>query len=139
MLTILDHWQTLITGILALIGAGATILALRAQAKQEAARKRKGARVMLPATFVEVFAYALACIRWLESLREKAALAEKGALRGSIPVGTSPRPNTAITAQLRECVENFQGTSSDFIASLLFKLQIQYSRVASLQDYFDNF
>jgi hypothetical protein len=80
------NWQTLIAGILALWGAWLTIKALRKQNGEDAERKMRGARVMLPAALDTMTAYSIDSIRWLNEVREKAALSETGAYRGLIPV-----------------------------------------------------
>jgi hypothetical protein len=76
---ILFNWQTLIAGALALIGAWLTVRALKKQARDEAERKTRGARALLPAALDALTGYATDSVRWLDSVREKADHSEKGA------------------------------------------------------------
>src|ERR1700744_5925403 len=86
------YWQTLIAGLVALGGAYITVRTMNQQAREATERKRRSARAMLPSTLDEIHNYALASIRWLENVREKAVLVEKGALGSNpVPVNVCPR------------------------------------------------
>src|SRR5690242_10863611 len=87
-----EQWQDFIAGVLALLSALGTILFLYRQSKLEALRKLRGARTLLPQTLDELENFEIACVRWLESLREKARKAETGEIRHpSIPINGRPR------------------------------------------------
>lgn len=77
MIGLLDHWQTLIAGFIAFIGAIATVWVLLAQAHAERARKSRAARALMPAALASVGDYARACILWLQDAIEPARRAER--------------------------------------------------------------
>jgi hypothetical protein len=137
----LYDWQTLIAGIVAFIGAWFTVRALNKQAREEAERKARAARSMLPATLSVVGDYSQSSIRWLKSIRQKAEYTEQGkyAANSAIAVGTSPRPDSGMLASLKNCVETFEIENARFVAFLLNKIQVHHARVAGLQDYFENY
>lgn len=137
MSTIRD-WQDLIAGMLALIGAGATVYVMDRQARDGRYRKRRAARAILPSTLSDIHDYTGRSIRWLDSLREKAAIAEKGGYgKGSISANTCPRPDGKMLDQLIACVEFLDKPHAEFIADMLSQIQIQHSRMAGLSDYFE--
>jgi len=133
------NWQTLIAGLLALLGALLTILLLRNQAREAAERKSRGARVMLPAALDTLTGYVIDSVRWLDSVREKADLSEKGAYRHSIPVNTPPRPDPGMLTVFRDCVESVDIKHVRIISDLVSKIQIQNAWISSLNDYFVNY
>ena len=69
----LDRWQTLIAGMLAALGAGATIWVLLYQAKEEKRRREKAARIRVPHALSPLTSYLNFCFEtWLEpSSRQK--------------------------------------------------------------------
>lgn len=69
----LFDWQTLVAGVLALIGAGATVYYIHLQIKQveylEVARRSReemAARAVLPLAFSQIVKYAVDCIKQIE-------------------------------------------------------------------------
>jgi hypothetical protein len=136
----LYRWQTLIAGMLALAGAGWTIWALRRQAQEDSERKFRSARATIVITLVTAHDYAVACVRWLEGVRDKAQLAESGSAGpGAILVATAPRPDGKMIAELSECVERFPIPLSRSVAEFVSKIQVQHARIWDLYDYFTNY
>lgn len=135
----LYNWQTLITGVMALVGAWITIRAVRRQSNDDAERKRRASRAMLPATLDAVHLYALATIQWLRSTKEKVIYLEQGKYANQpLSTGTSPRLDGETSKALQACVENFHLPEARFAAGLLSRAQVLQSNVSSLSDYFEN-
>lgn len=132
-------WQTLIAGVFALVGAIVTVRALRKQAREEVERRARAVRVMLPAALDALIAYSIESLRWLESIREKATLSEKGTHRGSVPVNTPPKVDQWTLIAFRDCVESVDIDHVRFISGMVSKIQIQAARMASLNDYLTNY
>lgn len=101
----------------------------------EEERKFKAARALLPSNLDAVMEYAVASIRWLKSVREKAGLLDQGQYKTAVSVATAPRPD-AVIDRLRDGVENLDDAASDYIGEILRKIQVQRSRVKWLEDYF---
>lgn len=140
MATFLNSWQTLIGGVLALIGAVFTVWALNRQSRLATERKARALRAMLPNTLSSIDGYAIETIRWLKSIREKATLLDRGEYKNqSVAVATCPRPDASAIGFMQECVEHFDTKPSTFVAALLSKLQVHNSRVTDLYDYFVNY
>jgi hypothetical protein len=130
-------WQTLIAGLLALIGAWWTIRAMNRHAQEGGLRKARAARALLPATLMAVIRYAAVSVRWLESVKEKATFTEQGQYGNqSVSVNTWPRPDPGFIHELVQCVEYFDGAHSSYTSELLSQIQIQQARIAELHDYF---
>lgn len=139
MIAFLNTWQTLIAGLLALIGAFITVRALNRQARDATERKARALRAMLPSTLSAIDTYAIETIRWLKSVREKADLLDKGQYTNqAVAVASCPRPDTAAVRFLQDCVEHFNPDASRFVAKLLSKQQVHNSRIVDLRDYFEN-
>jgi len=137
---LLNKWQTLVGGLLALAGAVITVWALNRQSHEATQRKARALRAMLPNQLSSIHGYAIESIRWLKSVREKATLLERGQYGNqSIAVPTCPRPDAAAISFLQECVEHFDREPSRFVAILLSKLQVHQARVTDLFDYFANY
>jgi len=132
-------WQTLIAGLLALLGAWLTVRALQNQARQDAERKARAARVMLPATLDALILYSIDSVRWLDSIREKAVFSEKGAYKGAIAVNTPPRPDGGMMEKLHDCVEAVDIEHVRLLSDLVSKIQVQSARIRSLHDYLENY
>lgn len=129
-LKVLYDWQTLLAGLLALVGAWLTVQSVRTQIKRteaqaEAARKREefAAKAILPLALSQLSIYGQDCIRLLSPL----------AAQPHIPEGTqTPRvPESAISV-LQECTRYADERIASKIAVLLGKLQIQQSRLNEL-------
>lgn len=140
MIEILNTWQTLIGGVLALAGAVITVWVLNRQSREATQRKARALRAMLPNQLSSIHSYSIESIRWLKSVREKSTLLESGQYGNqSVSVPTCPRPDTAAVAFLQDCVEHFDREPSRFVAILLSKIQVHHSRVSDLFDYFTNY
>jgi ABC-type nickel/cobalt efflux system permease component RcnA len=70
---VVDHWQTLVTGIIALVGAWWTVRGIRSQIKQtieferdQHEREERAARSVLPMALSEIAQYAIDCIKLLK-------------------------------------------------------------------------
>lgn len=139
MIDFLNKWQTLIGGILALIGAVITVWVLNRQSHEATQRKSRALRAMLPNQLATIHNYSIETIRWLKNVREKSSLLESGQYGNqSISVPTSPRPDAAAITFLQDCVEHFDRGPSRFVAVLLSKVQVHQSRVTDLFDYLVN-
>lgn len=120
-------WQTLIAGVLALVGAAWTVRAIRSQIAQveEHARARRKeqertARAVLPLALSSFTGYALTCM-------ERANSFGPGSQSFEIP----PLPAEAV-GQLQRCVEFADEREGRQIADLLSWLQVQHVRLDNL-------
>jgi hypothetical protein len=139
---ILDHWQTLIAGVLAIIAALITVAALYDQSRRDRLRRSRAARALMPAALASISDYAFMSIQWLKDAR-KAALA---AYSNATPVGPEistrevnalrppPEPETGAFDVLKECVEHSDAAPAQAIADLLYAIQVFRSRIWSLND-----
>lgn len=131
-------WQTLIAGVLALVGALGTIVFLYRQSQTEAEKKRNAYKATLPLALDALHLYVIHSIRWLKGVREKAGLLESGAYTSNVSVPTVPRPDNGMIGDLRNCVEHLDIEASRFVTKLLVRMQVQQARIADFADFLEN-
>jgi hypothetical protein len=135
---LIDHWQTLIAGAIALLGAWMTVRALQLQAREASERKCQAARALLPAALASVDDYVMVGVRWLKDLQERYRQAEKSGAK-TFPLGSVfPRIDGGTVAMLRDCIEHAHISASRAITKLLQEIQVHDSRLSGLRDYFEN-
>ena len=125
-------WSTLVAGFLALLGAWATIRAIRdqmAQAEQHAdevrTRKSKAARSSMPFALVSIAEYATDCVRYAIALSD-----QRGKASEDGPIELPKEPSHAIPV-LRDCIEHASSGLDEAIARMLSSLQLVQSRMQS--------
>ena len=131
---LLDHWQTLVAGLLALLGAWLTVRDLRRQIDQthrldddRRLREERGAKSVLSLALSELADYAIDCI--------KLALPYAPAVGAAPPVPAgmqAPPIPVAILEPMQACAKFADRSVGADIAALLGLLQIQHSRLESL-------
>jgi len=132
-ITIIYNYQTLISGLLAVVGAITTVFFINRQIRQansqETERRRRSdfaARAMMPAALSELCQYSQKCASALVPLIENAPTTQ-------VSVSASIRDFPAIPDDallvLRECIEFGSEAVAENIADLIRKLQVQSSRL----------
>lgn len=130
-----ERWQTLVAGILALLGAWLTVIAIRRQIgqaeqleNQRNIREGRAARAVLPLALSELTQYSTDCIK----IFEYCYLANLNTTH-QIPEGLStPRIPDGILEQLQACARFGDDEVASKIWELLAWLQIQHSRLVTL-------
>jgi hypothetical protein len=127
----LDHWQTLVAGMLALFGAAWTVRVINnqikqatEQEKQRLRREEQAAKAVLPLALVELAQYAEECIRLIAPYvpaNEKSPEFPENFAVPRIPEGT--------IEPLRECARYASTEVATQIRVMVSKLQIQNSRL----------
>jgi hypothetical protein len=132
----LYNWQTLIAGMLALVGALITVRQIGRQIDQVAAsaetqrsREEDAAKAVLPLALSQICQYSADCLQLLIGFVPG---------RGGAPaVTTASRvpeiPSSAVT-MLQTCARHAAPDVVTKIAGLLNKLQVQHARLESLLD-----
>jgi hypothetical protein len=128
----IETYQTLITGILALIAATATIYVMNTQVqqvddaqKENRERHNFAARAVMPPALDSLCGYTSASIEFLLHARD----APPGpALPGSSPVQVPAISESSIKV-LRECIESAEIPDRQRIADLISAIQIQNARI----------
>jgi hypothetical protein len=131
----LDHWQTLLTGVLALVGAIATVFYIHRQIKQaddlENARRRReeiAARAVLPLALTRVVQYAIQCLRVIRDHSARPVM--PGAPLG--PEMDIPTVQGDVVGALQACVRYGDERVVSQISTLLALLQVQRARLGEL-------
>lgn len=137
---IVDHWQTLITGIAALLAAVVTIVVLNCQiretrerANDQRQRRERAARAVLPLALAELQQYARACIRGLYDLRPyfqphgSLDQAQVDKCRSAWP---SPSLPDDVLSALKEWIEFSDKVPAEAASTLIRRLQVQKSHLA---------
>jgi len=131
----LDHWQTLIAGVLALLGAGLTVWIVHRQIRQTTKseekrrlREEQAARAVLPLALSELAQYADDCIR---------LIAPHIPANGDPPEFPKdfvvPRIPEGTIEPLRDCARYADANIARQIHTMLGKLQVQHSRLDSIR------
>lgn len=135
----LDHWQALVAGEIAIGAAYLTVRALRQQARDDRERKSRAARALLPAALASMGDYTAATVWWLTDARLPAQIMEVDADTSKrVPPGHLPQPEISVFDILRECVEHSDPEPAQVIAGLLSKMQVHRSRLSALHDRLTN-
>jgi hypothetical protein len=134
-IVILYNYQTMIAGILALLGAGATVWIIHkqiSQAEQLEKRRRErqniAARAAMPAALSELCFYCQRCVEELVAVLP-APPNQRVTTQISLP---PPVPSDAIST-LRQCIEFAEGPIAERIADLISALQVQNTRVIDIR------
>jgi hypothetical protein len=130
----LDHWQTLVAGILALLGAGLTVWLIHRQIKQandferdRHIREERAARIVLPVALSAIAQYAIDCIQLLKPF---APVTGKGP---QVPVGmTAPRIPDGILEPMQASARYADTPIAEEIGGTVAWLQAQHSRLEGL-------
>lgn len=128
---LVDHWQTLVAGMLALCGAGFTVWIIKKQIKQAAdqekqrlRREEQAAKAVLPLALAELAQYAGDCIR---------AIAPYVPASGESPEFpadfVAPRIPEGTVEPLRESARYANADVATQIRVMVGKLQVQHSRL----------
>jgi hypothetical protein len=130
----LSNWQTLIAGILALVGAGWTVRLIRAQIRQTAdmetnrrIREELAARAVLPMALAALGQYARDCIKILVIFVPGSG--EQPAVTDSL---AAPRIPEGVIGPLQAVARFAEPPIRNQISVLLAKLQLQEGRLQSL-------
>jgi len=131
---LLYNWQTLIAGLLALIGAAWTVKQIRTQIEQandleenRRLREERAAKAVLPLALSEICQYARDCLHLLA--RYVPATDAVPDVRADVNV---PRIPTNVIETLQACARFADEDIVNQIAGLLSKLQVQYARLEGL-------
>ena len=143
----LYNWQTLTTGIIALVIGGLSILYLRRQIslqkgefddrrmqEQEIDRRRQAAvRALLPADLSEITGYATSCsdvisAALIASRKEELENKEEEGI-GDLDMPILP---TRVLSNMQRVIENVDAETASVFATLLRCYQVQNARVRSL-------
>lgn len=133
------EWETLVTGIVAVLVAALTVRKLSEQIRQterlaadQRKRRARAARAMLPLALSEIADYATACIQGLYALhscfRPNGAL-NQPQVEGSLAAWTSPRLPENVLFLLKECIEFSDDGPAEAMAELVRHFQVQNSRI----------
>lgn len=136
------QWETLVTGLFALVAAFITALYLRKQIHQTQTladdrrrRRERAALATLPLALSELSEYAIACINELYAVRpyfEKGADIDISEKQQKLAAWTLPMLSENILPSLKECIEFADGSPAQAMIALIRHLQIQRTR---LRDY----
>lgn len=134
----IHHWQTLIAGLLALIGAGATVYMMRKQIRamtQESRdlreRKLLAARAVMPADLSEICAYTERCAALIDE-----ALHYYDEHREPPPNLKAPTLPERVPANLQSLIEQFDDGNAHAVADLISCYQVQRARLqGALRDW----
>jgi hypothetical protein len=128
------NWQTLIAGVLALLGAGWTVRSIRRQIKQtdDLERKRqqrdeRAAKAALPLALSELAQYCGDCIRLLVKYAPG-----KGTADIVMTDLSAPRVPDGIINALQAITRNEDAGIGDQATAVLSKLQVQSARLRGL-------
>jgi len=133
------QWETLFTGVVALVAAFFTIRGLRQQIDQtqkladdQRRRRARAARATLPLALSQLAQYATTCIQELHDLRpyfrsDGSLDRTKGEQR--FTTWRLPHLPDSILSSLKECIEFVDDEPAQAIVDLIGHLQVQSSRV----------
>jgi hypothetical protein len=132
----LDKWQTLLAGVLALIGAMWTVYYIHRQIKQvdelEKARRSKeelAARAVLPLALSQLVQYASECLRVIKDRSVQPGMLPGDPLDENAGLPTVQRD---IIGTLQACVRYADNTVVGQISTLLAAIQVQQARLREL-------
>ena len=132
----LDKWQTLLAGVLALIGAMWTVYYIHRQIKQvdelEKARRSKeelAARAVLPLALSQLVQYASECLRVIKDHSVQPGMLSGDPLDENAGLPTVQRD---IIGTLQACVRYGDNTVVGQISTLLAAIQVQQARLREL-------
>lgn len=126
-------WQTLIAGILALLGAAWTVVSIRAQIQQvnniesdRRLRQERAARIALPLALSKIATYATDCIKALSSH----ITSSPGGIDTSVSIDIPAIPRD-ILEPLQACAQFGDAEIARRVNRLVELLQVQHSRMES--------
>jgi hypothetical protein len=131
------QWETLLTGVCALVAAWLTVIHLNRQIRQtedlaERSRQQraKAARAMLPLALSQLTEYSRSCITALYALRHYFQT-DGSPVRssGDLPGLTLPPIPDDVLLLLKECVAVMDDDPAETIVELISRLQIQRTRL----------
>jgi hypothetical protein len=135
-----DHWQTLITGIAALLAAPVTIVVLNCQIRQtrelandQRQRQERAARAVLPLAVSELQQHARACIRGLYELRpyfQPSGSLDQEKVNKCLETWPSPPLPEDVLSVLKEWIQFSDNAPAEAASTLIHRLQVQKSRLA---------
>jgi hypothetical protein len=133
------QWETLVTGITALLAALLTIMFLNRQirqtailAKDQRQRQARSARAVLPFALSELEQYTRVCIKGLYDLRpyfQSADPLDLSQINKCLSAWPSPRLPEDVLSVFKECVEFSDKAPALAASTLIGKLQVQKSRL----------
>ena len=133
-LLFVNYWQTLLAGLLALLGAWWTVGKISDQIKQAAdferdrhIREERAARIVLPLALSELAQYAVDCIKLLQPF---APVTGEGPQIE--PGTTAPRIPDGILEPMQASARFAEANIADEIGGLVAWLQAQHSRLEGL-------
>ena len=132
MVEFIVQFQTLIAGVLALLGAVGTICYLIWQNKKEDRRRRRAAVASLPADLNAVIGQARECMRLAHWFRESLKAVEEGKSVADEPEGITHIDRTVID-NLALSLADIGGSAGEQIASLLNWHQIVIARLIHME------
>ena len=133
------EWETLVTGIVAVLVAVLTVMKLSEQIRQterlavdQRKRRARAARAMLPLALSEIADYATTCILGLYALRScfrpDGAL-DRPQIADCLTAWASPRLPENVLSLLKECIEFSDDGPAEAMAELVRHFQVQNSRI----------
>jgi hypothetical protein len=136
---IIDHWQTLIAGVLALLAAAGTIVVLRFQIRQTSKladdrrrRRERAALAVLPLALSELQQYARNWLSGLYELRpyfQHSDSLDRAQADKCLSAWPSPRLPENVLSVLKEYIEFTDTAPAESASTLIRKLQVQQSRM----------
>jgi hypothetical protein len=134
VLGVVDRYQTLIAGLLALLGAWWTVNKLSEQIRQTAQietdrrdRLNLAARTVMPAALSALVEYATICLKFLNQFHPD----EYGVITPTPGVSPPSVPTEAILT-LRDCIQFGDYSAAELIADMISKIQIQQARLVDI-------
>ena len=131
---VVQAWQTLVAGILALVGALLTIIVLNCQIRQEGKhekrrqeRAERAARAVLPLALISLSEYAEHCVQLLKP-RASRKLCTPDTPEAAETVAVPAIPDGSIPV-FRDCARDASDNVAQCIHEMLCFLQIQRSRL----------
>ncbi len=135
--SILERWQTLLAGVLALIGAAAGAYFLHRQIRQNwsiedkrRVRKRAALRATGPLALASISEYAIACVPPLKDLHQQCKGQRLAA--STIRVPSIPSVPTESITFLSDFIEYSEPGETDLIEQLLREIQVQSGRLKTM-------
>jgi hypothetical protein len=130
----LNQWQTLVAGLLALIGAWWTVRKIRDQIRQTAdlendrrIREERAARIVLPLALSEITQYSIDCMRFLQPFAPVIGKAPQ-----VLPGMVIPRIPPGILEPMQASARFADINVAESIGGTIAWLQVQHARLESL-------
>ena len=131
----LDHWQSLVAGEIAIPAAVLTFGGVYWLSRSDRRRKLRASRTLMPAALSIVSDYAHASVNWLIEARKPLAKVEQGkTIEDSELPGAPPEPDVRAFDILKDCVEHSPDAPAKSVATLLSAMQVFRSRVSGIGD-----